>query len=190
MKLLDIAKKVGLGLLRDAIPGGGLILQAVNEWLPDDKKLPADATGEQVRSAVESMPPEYQAGIINKEFDVEETQIKESNETLRVMLQADATSTHTTRPYVAKHAFHVVALVAVVAISLWGYGITTKQADLVKAVTDGWPFVAAVIAPFVILLRSYFGVLKQEHRQRLDAAGGNPTPSGLGGIISAFTKRR
>jgi hypothetical protein len=190
MKLLDIVKTVGAAAVRTMVPGGGLILQAVNEFLPDDKKLPADATGEQVRSAVESMPAEYQAELINKDFDVEITQIKQSNETLRVMLQADASSTHTTRPYIAKHAFHVVALVAIVAIGIWGYGVTTKQADLVDAVTGGWPFVAAVIAPFVLLLRSYFGILKHEHRQRLNGGAEQSTPSGLGGMISAIIGRK
>jgi hypothetical protein len=190
MNLLNIAKKVGLGLIRDAIPGGGLLLAAVNEFLPDDKKLPASVTGDQVLSVVESLPPEQRAPLLEKEFDVEITQIKEGNETLRVMLQADAASTHTTRPYIAKHSFHVVALVAVVAIALWGYGITTKQAELVKAVTDGWPFVAAVIAPFVLFLRSYFGILQQEHRQRLNGGAEQSTPSGLGGILSAVLGRR
>lgn len=190
MKLLDIAKTVGAAVVRTMVPGGGLILQAVNEFLPDDKKLPADATGEQVIAATAALSSEQRASLLEKEFDVELTQIKEGNETLRVMLQADASSTHTTRPYIAKHAFHVVALVALVAISIWGYGVTTKQADLVEAITGGWPFVAAVIAPFVLLLQSYFGILKHEHRQRLNGGAEQSTPSGLGGILSAVLGRR
>ncbi len=188
MNLLAIAKKVGWGILRDAIPGGGLILQAVNEFLPDDKKLPADATGEQVKAAADSLPPAERAQLLSREFDVEETQIKESNETLRVMLQADATSTHTTRPYIAKGAFQVVAAVVLVVVSLWAYGVGMGKPEMVKTIMDGWPFVLGVIGPFVMLLRSYFGVLKQEHRQRLDAAGGTPSP-GFAGALAAFLKQ-
>jgi hypothetical protein len=189
MNLLDIIKNVGSAAVRTLVPGGGLILQAVNEFLPDDKKLPADATGDQVKAAAESLPPAQRAQLLEKEFDVEETQIKESNETLRVMLQSDASNPHSTRPYVVKHAFHVVAFVSVVVVCIWAYGITTKQADLVKAVTDGWPFVAVVITPFVFLLRSYFGTLARESRQRLDAAGGTPSP-GVAGALMSLIKRK
>lgn len=188
MNLLDIIKTVGSAALRTMVPGGGLILQAVNEFLPDDKKLPAGATGDQVKAAAESLPPAERAQLLGREFDVDETQIKESNETLRVMLQADATSTHTTRPYIAKGAFQVVAVVVLVVVSLWAYGVGMGKPEMVKTIMDGWPFVLGVIGPFVMLLRAYFGVLRQEHRQRLDAAGGTPSP-GVVGALAALIKR-
>lgn len=190
MKLFDIAKKIGLGLIREAVPGGGLLLAAVNEFLPDDKKLPADATGCQVLSAVESLPPAERASLLEKEFDVDITQIKESNETLRVMLQADAASTHTTRPYIAKGAFRLVATISLVVIALWAYAVGTGNVAMVREVMDGWAFVAAVTAPFVTLLWAYFGILKQEHQNRLNGGRGGSTPSGLGGIISAVLGKR
>ncbi|MEE8598950.1 MAG: hypothetical protein V3S69_05510 [Dehalococcoidales bacterium] len=188
MNLLSIAKKVGLGILRDVVPGGGLILQAVNELLPEDKKLPPEATGEQVKAAAESLPPEQRARLLEREFDVEETQIKESNETLRTMLQADATSTHTTRPYIAKGAFQVVAAVVLVVTALWAYGVGSSNTAMVKTIMEGWPFVLGVIGPFIMLLRAYFGVLKQEHRQRLDAAGGTPS-QGIAGALSSLLNK-
>ena len=49
MKLWDIVKTVGSAALQVALPGtGSLIVGAVNELLPDDKKLPAGATGDDV----------------------------------------------------------------------------------------------------------------------------------------------
>jgi hypothetical protein len=170
------------------VPGGGLILQAVNEFLPDDKKLPADATGDQIKAVAESLPPEQRAQLLEKEFDVEETQIKESNETLRVMLQADASSTHTTRPYIAKGAFQVVAAVVLIVVALWAYGVGAGDPKMVKTIMDGWPFVLGVIAPFVMLLKAYFGALQRESRQRLDAAGGAPTP-GIAGVLTSLIGR-
>jgi hypothetical protein len=188
MNIWDIVKTVGSGVLA-TMPGGPLVLGAVNALLPDDQKLPETATGQQIGDAVATLPPEARAELLNKEFEVDITQIKESHSTVRVMLESDAKNPHSTRPYIAKHSFHVIAFAVVVAVSIWGYGVWTKDSTLVKAVVDGWPFILAVIGPFVILLRAYFGVLKNEHKNRLDAAGGKSTPSGIAGIISALTTR-
>jgi hypothetical protein len=190
VKLWDIAKTVGSAALQVALPGtGSLIVGAVNELLPDDKKLPSGATGNDIAQAIGSLPPEQQASVMEKEFDVDITQIKESNSTVRVMLESDAKNPHSTRPYIAKHSFHTVAFVIVVTVSVWAYGVGIKDDGLVKAVMDGWPFVLAVIGPLVTLLWAYFGVLKQEHKNRLDAANGSSTPSGLAGIISSVLRR-
>lgn len=189
MKLLDIAKTVGSAIISTAVPGGPLLLAGINELLPDDKKLPPSATGQDVQDAVASLPPEQQAAVINKEFDVDLTQIRESNETLRAMLASDAASQHTTRPYIAKHAFHMVAFVSVVVICLWAYGVAKQDEKLVTAVMNGWPFVLAVIAPFVVLLRAYFGVLKQEQRDRINGATGTSTTTGAAAIISGILGR-
>jgi len=50
--------------------------------------------------------------------------------------------------------------------------------------------VLAVMAPLVTLLYAYFGVLKSEHKNKLDAAAGSaPAPAGIAGILSAVLKR-
>lgn len=189
MKLWDIVKTVGSAALQVALPGtGSLIVGAVNELLPDDKKLPAGATGDDLNNAIASLPPEKQAHIMEKEFDVDITQIQESNATVRAMLAADTKTPHTTRPYIAKGAFHVVAFVTIVVISLWAYGAAVKDEALVTAIMGGWQFVLAVIGPLVTLLWAYFGILKQEQRNRLNAATGSTT-GGLSGIISNILKR-
>jgi hypothetical protein len=188
MNIWDIVKTVGAGII-STVPGGPLVLGAVNALLPVDQQLPETATGEQIGNAVSKLPPEAQAELISKEFEVDITHIKESHSTIRAMLESDAKNPHSTRPYIAKHSFHVIAFAVVVAVSIWGYGVWTKDSTLVKAVVDGWPFILAVIGPFVILLRAYFGVLKHEHKNRLDAAGGKSSPQGLAGIISAVMKR-
>lgn len=189
MKLWDVVKSVGSSVIREVVPGGGILVDAVNEFLPEDKKLPNNATGKDVDDALAALPADQRARIMEKEFDVDITQIRQSNETLRAMLSADAKTKHTTRPYIAKHAFHVLAFAVIGTISAWWVGVVTGNTDLVGAVTEGWPFVLSVIGPFVVLLRAYFGVLRDEDRNRLDAAGGKSSPAGLAGALSGLFKR-
>ena len=191
MKLWDIIKTVGSAALQVALPGtGSLIVGAVNELLPDDKKLPAGATGDDLNNAIASLPPEQQASVMEKEFDVEITQIKESNATLRTMLESDAKNPHSTRPKIALEAFYVVAFISILVVSMWAYAILKQDEKLVKVIVDGWPWVLAVIGPFVGWLNNYFGTLKQEHKNKLDAANGSSTPAGIAGILSSIIKRR
>lgn len=189
MNILDIVKDVGGGLIRQMVPGGGMILDVVNGFLPDDKKLGETATGEDVRNAVESLPPEQRAQLVAKQFDVDMTQIKEGNSTVRAMLDADTKTPHTTRPYIAKGSFHVIAFVIVAVVTIWAYGVIKQDAALVETVMGGWPFILAAIGPLVVLLHAYFGVIKHEHKNRLDAANGAAHPVGLAGLVSAFVKR-
>lgn len=190
MKLWDIVKNIGSAVIANAVPGGGLLLGAINGFLPDDKKLPDNATGSDVQSAINQLPPEQQALIMEKEFDVDMTKIRESNQTVRAMLESDAKNPQSTRPYIAKGSFHVIAFSILVIISAWAYGVITGDDIIIKAVVDGWPFVLAAIGPLVVLLHAYFGVLKQEHKNKLDAANGSSTPAGLAGILSNLIKRR
>lgn len=188
MKLWDIIKTVGTGVISTMVPGGPFLVGAINEMLPDDKKLPNDATGDQVQHALDGLPPTDRARIMEKEFDVDITQIKESHSTVRAMLESDANNPQSTRPYIAKQAFHVIAFAIVTVVSIWAISILTDDPKAAKVVMDGWPFVVAVIAPFVVLLHSYFGVIKVEARDRLNAATGTQTPNIIGNLISAFKK--
>lgn len=190
MKLWDIVKKVGSTALQVALPGtGSLIVGAVNEFLPDDQKLPNGATGNDLNNAILKLPAEQQASIMEKEFDVEITQIQESYSTVRAALESDAKNPQSTRPYIAKGSFHVVAFVLVVTICTWCYGVITADELMVKTIVEGWPFIIAILGPLVTLLWAYFGILKQEHKNKLDAANGASTPPGIAGILSAITKR-
>lgn len=187
-KLIDIIKSVGAGIIREVVPGGGLLIGAINTILPEDKKLPDMATGQDIDYVIKGLPASQRSAILNKEFDIELAQIKEGNATLRVMLEQDAKNPHSTRPKIALGAFRVVAFSCITVISVWSYGVLTGDSELVKTVMDGWAFILAAIAPLTVLLQSYFGVLKTEHRNRLDAANGSTT-SGIASLISSFIKR-
>ncbi len=188
MKLWDIAKRVGSGLLRDVVPMAGTIIDLVNDVLPGDQKLAGNATGDQVSAAVASLPPEQRAEVMDKEFEVELTQIKESHSTVRVMLESDARNPHSTRPWIAKGSFIVVALVTLIVTAAWAYSIF-KADDPLSEIRQSWAFMTALLAPLVTLLHAYFGILKTEHKNRLAAANGSATPSGLSGILSSILKR-
>lgn len=171
-------------------PGIGAAIGLVNSFLPRDEWLPESATGAQVEAAANTLSPAERARVFEHEIELQVAEVKEGNETLRTMLAADATSTHTTRPQIALGSFRVVAFAIVVVVSAWAYGVLAGKPGVVKAVVEGWPFVLAVLGPPVTLLLAYFGVLKHEHRQRMNAARGESTPSGLGGILSSILGRK
>ncbi len=154
MNVWDIIKTVGSAVVSNVVPGGGAIIDLVNTVLPEDKKLPVTATGDQVRGALSALPPEQQSAIMNKQFDVDIAQIQESGSTLRAMLESEAKAPHTTRPKIALGAFYVVATISLTIVFGWLYAVIAKDAKLVGTITGGWPFVAAATAPFIALLRA------------------------------------
>lgn len=190
MKLFDIIKKVGGGIISTVVPGGGLILGAVNALLPSDQQLPNNATGADVGVAMAGLTPSDRLKLEAKEFDVDIAQIKESHSTVRTMLEADNANPHSTRPRIALGAFYVIAFAVVVAVGAWAYGVVTGDAAMVKAVMGGWQFILAMIGPLVTLLWAYFGVLKTEHKNKLDAANGSATPSGIAGFLSSLISKK
>lgn len=172
MDFLDIVKKAGVEIFTDAIPMGGTILKVINGMLPDDSKLPLDATGKQIEEAVKTMPPELRQKIELKSFDVEMTNIKESHETARQMLISDAINPHSTRAKTAYQAFLLVALISMTIVLGWLYAVLTSNPELTSAIMNGWVFVGAVIAPFVVWIDRYFGILRKERESKLNAANG------------------
>ncbi len=191
MKLWDIVKTIGSAAIQTALPGTGtLIVGAVNAMLPDDKKLPESATGEQVSSAISKLPPEKQTELMEKKYDVDIEEIRQSHTTLQTMLKSDAENPHSTRPYIAKGSFHILAFTTIIVISTWSYGVLSANHEIVKSIMDGWPFILAATGPLVALLKAYFGILRQEHQTKLEAAGGVINPSGIAGLISSIFKTK
>lgn len=189
-KVWNILKSVGAAVITTVAPvGGSLIVSAINELLPSDKQLPENATGAQASSAIASLPPEQQAMIMSKEFDVQIETIRETGSALREMLSSDRGNPHSTRPMIAWWSFVVVAISALAVIAVWGFAVISGKQEMVKAVMNGWPFITAILAPLVALLYAYFGILKTEQKNRLDAVNGNEQPTGLSGFINTLIKR-
>jgi len=194
MNILELAKKVGSSLIRAALPGvGGILIDTVNEFLPDNIKLPPSATGDEVQSAILQMPPDQQAALLTKQLDVDIKQIEaninvvsQSHETLRTMLLQDAVSPHSTRPKIAYQAFQTVAFVTIIIALGWLYAVVTKDTAMVETIQNGWAFIATLLTPFVFWLNSYFGILKTEQQNKLDAY--NELPTKQTGITGLFKR--
>lgn len=184
MKLLNILKQVGGGIIKSVIPGSG-ILGVVNSLLSSGNKLPNDATGDDVSRAIAHLPEGDRLKLLERKFDVKIEKLR----TLQAMLAADAITPHTTRPYIAKQSFHIVAFVTVVVVIMWAVAVGTKNDTMIKAIMEGWPFILAVTAPLVVILQAYFGVLKSEQKNKLDASNGVSHAEGLGAFIGNIFKR-
>jgi len=188
MKLWDIVKNVGALAFSSAVPGGSLILGAVNSFLPDDKKLPEGATGDDVSKAINTLPPEQQSEVLMKEFDVKIEEIKQSHNSLQTMLKANAESKHTTRPKIAYQSFQILAFSVVVVITVWAYAIITGDAEIITIINDSYLFIGVLVAPLVTVLHASFGVLTQESENRLNDAQGHKVDP-VGGLISKLFKK-
>lgn len=188
MKLFSILSKVGTAVVKNVVPGGEMIIGAVNELLPDDKKLPTTASGDQISQALDTLPAAERLQLLERKFDVQETQIRQENETLREFLRAEAASPHTTRPQIARRAFWVVTAVTLAIVCAWLVSVIKGDTETVSAIMEGWPFVAALIGPFVVWLNQYFGILSRESRNRLNASIGQPSETGITGLLQAFKK--
>jgi len=190
MKIWDIVRTVGTGVLASvAGPAAPLVIGAINAILPSDKQLPDDATGQQAQDAIATLPAADRAAIMDKEFDVQITEIKESHSTVRTMLESDAKNPQTTRPYIAKQAFHVIAFSIIATTGMWSYAVLMDNQEMVKAIMDGWPFIVGVNATLASVLLHYFGVLRKEHKQKMDAANGQSPVDGIAGMIGSLFKK-
>ena len=192
MDLLSIAKAVGTGVVSTMVPGGPAIVAAVNAFLPKESALPVTATGTDIMNVASSLPVADREKFYDMQFDVQLETIKQEGETTRTMLMTEATTPHTTRPYIAKGSFQLIAICTFVIVFGWLIAVIMKDKAMVAAITAGWPWVVGLLAPFVTLLYRYFGVLKTEQAQKLDAANNSPAnglASAVGGIIKAFKKQ-
>jgi len=189
MNLLSIVSKVGTSVLKSVIPGASAVIDVVNTFLPNDKKLDVDkVTGSDIESVIASLPADQQASILSKQFDVEIVQIQEENSTLRTMLESDAANPHSTRPLVIKIVTWTLAFITVLATFVWAYGVLVGDVAMIETIMNGWVFLGTLIAPFVTVLHAYFGVLRKENKQKIEAASGQPVGS-LAGLMSAFIKK-
>jgi len=166
MKFGSILKNIGVGLL-SSNPVGASILGAVNMFMPDDKKLPDGSTGEQVKAAVDSLPPEQKASLMEKEIELEMEQEKGWTERYKVMSEADGQST---RPQIALMMAKVFAAQLLMFMVILAYAVTTEGMSVLNQ-PYLWTVFAALTATPAGILGKYFGELRKEQGNRLAATG-------------------
>jgi len=184
-KLFDTLKGPALTLASTLIPGGPAILGAINLMLPDDKKLPETATGADMRTAVNQLPPEQRSSLMEKELDVEIADIEAWADIQESMAKADAAGA-STRPRIAVMMAQVVVFVILVFTSVLAIAIFNENTETLKILNDSWATIFAVIATPTALLRAYFGMRTTEKKARYSAMSGNNVSGGLSSIIKAF----
>ena len=185
-KLFDAIKGPLLSVASTLIPGGPLILGAVNAMLPDDKKLPESATGGDIRNAVNQLPAEQRGSLMEKQLDVEIAEINSWEGIQASLSQADAAGS-STRPYIAQMMAWCVVVVIALFIAVWVSAIGADKVEVLKVLKDSWPMILTVIGTPTALLRAYFGMRTKEKTARYSAASGQPSGM-LAGLISAFKK--
>lgn len=189
MNLGDILKTVGTGLIASiAGPAAPLIIAGINGFLPGDKQLPNNATGEQAQSAIDELSPELRASVLEKQYDVKIEHIKQSYGALNTMLSANAQSTHTTRPKIAYQAFQVIAFSTISVIAVFCFAVVTGNVEMIEVIKGSWLFIFGVITPLVTILHAYFGVLTNESKDRLNAAQGHKVDP-VSGLIGKLFKK-
>jgi len=185
MNLLKILGTVGSGIISIMVPGGAAIVAGINAFLPDDKKLPENATGSQVQDSISNLPPEKQAEILAKEYDVEIAKI-ESWATIQGHLsKADATGA-STRPTIAMMMAWLVVLQVITVCILMISSVLMVNNELLSTIKEFWPMLLASMGTPILLLRSYFGMRTEEKKHRVHAATG---VAPIAGLISSLFKK-
>lgn len=187
MNLLKVLGKVGASVLADVVPGGNTILNVVNGFLDDEDKLPTNATGTDIQNAVSKLPPNTQAELMSKEFDVEIVAIKEHTNVIKALGDVDATG-NSTRPFIALLMAWVVALAITGIIFMLGVAIWGKDHATIKAIGECWPLITAMLAIPSGLLNSYFGKRTKEKQQKYQALSNSTPINGFADLIKAWKK--
>ena len=188
MNLGKILKKVGGRLISSVVPGADLIFDAVNAFMPKDKKLKSNATGTDVEIAIDSLPAEQQAQLISKEFDVEIREIEEYTKVVGLLADADKTG-KTTRPLIAMVMAGLIVIESLLIFGPVAYAICKKDFEMIKAISGMWPFIMMAIGIPAGVVNSYFGKRSREKQARYATASGVPSAGNfIAGIISAIKR--
>jgi len=189
MNLGDILKTAGSAIVKTLVPGGGFIIDLVNNVLPADKKLPVDATGEQITQAIQTLPPDKQAELMSKELDVEIAEINSWTQIQGSLAEADKVGA-STRPKISLMMAEIVGFVVIAFSSMWIVAIFRNQVDMVQRLSNAWPLMLTVIATPTALLRAYFGMRTKEKENRYAAAIGQEVqPMGIVGNLVKMIAR-
>ncbi len=184
MDLFKLITKVGGRFLKDAIPPPISnvigIVESVNEFLSDDDKLDENSTGSDIGNALNKMPAEDRAAVMSKEFDVEIVKEQEHTKRFEAMARVDA-SGHTTRPKISLLFAWNLVLTSDALIGAICYGIIKNQITLDTA----WPAFVAILAPFAVVVKAYFGLRTAEKQQKYEMGSGvKSSPVGLLGALA------
>lgn len=191
MKLIDILTKLGNNALR-TIPGVNVVLniiELINSLLPKEYRVDENSTGNDILKLFDHFLTSKDKDVfLEKKFDVDIQDIRSHEEIIKAIAEVDKMG-KSTRPFIAK--IIAVNTIFIVDIIIAGvvYAVYTGNTDIVKEIKDSWPLILSLLTPFIVLLRSYFGMRTKEKSHKYEIISNVPTPlDAISRIIRAFTK--
>ena len=183
MDIKNILGKIG-GVVGTVNPAAGAVIGIVNSFMPEDKKLPLEASVEQIEEAITTLSPE-QRDVAVKKIEAEIARITEQGQTDRAEVNAGVQALEIMSRVGSQWSwvrpFCVVALtVASIAIGLGvvvllGIAIWNKDKDSIAALAGNWALFFSVLYLFMEVVKSYFGLRTIERQSALQAS----TPSDI-----------
>lgn len=167
-------------------PLGAAALAAINEFLPEDKQVGANATGKEVLDRIGALPSGQQAALLEKTIEAEVEKDRIFASSVQVMAEVDKAGA-STRPYIAVlMAWYFVVTGVLLAVALL-LAVQEGEAQL-RAMGDLWMIVLMWMGLPIALLRSYFGLRTDEKNARYAAAVGQNIPArgSLSSLIPKF----
>lgn len=190
MKLGKILSRIGSAALK-SIPGVGAateIIEFVNDCLPHDKKVDENTSGSDALAAIDGLPPQQKNEVLLKNFDVEIAEIQAYAEIQESLAKVDIVGA-STRPHIAKLFAWNTVLITDLLVAAIVWAILAPEIEILKLLDKFWPMILSLLSPFVILLRSYFGLRSKEKAQKYQAVTGiAPVASTISNLIGKVLK--
>jgi hypothetical protein len=186
MKIGDILRTAA-AVASPFIPGGPLIAAAVNEFLPDGKKIPSEATAQQIGAAVSTLTPEQQQALFEKEIDLDITESNNFRANVVALAEVDKAGA-STRPEIAKWMAQLIAYAIVTSMTALFIAVWREDTSLIDAIQNAWPFLLSIIGTPTVLLRAYFGMRTDEKKSRYAASVGQTPTNVLTALLKAFKR--
>ena len=187
MDLGNILKKAGSAVISSVVPGGGLIVDLINEFLPSDNKLPKTATGAEAQAAIDGLTPELRLQLMTRELDVDIAEVNAWSNVQESLAKADE-SGKSTRPRIAlMFARQIVFTCNVVSFAV-AYSIVTGDKSVIEVINQIWPIMLAFIGPMITVIYQYYGKRTKEKVERYNLAMGQIKPTLVDSLKTIISK--
>ena len=187
------------GAIASAVPGLGVALGMVNEFLPPDRKLPETSTGQDIMDAYSNDIDESSREALDSRTEVELATLKAEENMLNAMVSVEDKGSNT-RPKIAlimtwavvveSGAYLLLMFMSLAYAILCAPEHGDKALATVDLITGAWPAFAALITPKLSIIGYYFGRRTMEKKSRYAAATGVQSVGPMGGLISMIMNRR
>lgn len=161
MNVLNILKEVGIGLISES-PIGKIAIPVINALLPDDQKLPINATGVDAEKIIKNLPPEQRLKIELAEIDLQKAEIEGMTTRYEAMCNSDGQET---RAKLVNKAMNALIWLSCLCLAGVGYVYVNEGAKTAFSV-EMIGVIAFILGPFAYVVRSYFGDLRVEAKSR------------------------